>query len=557
MSTVFRLIASIIACLSLSVTLATAQPSQKGTLVIGVTQFPSTFHPIIDAMLAKSYILGMAIRPVTIYGHDWKVMCVLCADLPTLENGGAVREKTPDGKDGVALTYKLKPGLVWADGTPVTTDDIRFAWEVGKHPESGVSGAEVYQRIWQVDTPDPQTIVMHTDRVTYNYSSFQVQPLPAHLDRAVFEAAPRAYRTATKFDTDTTNPGLYFGPYRISRVSAGAFVELVRNEHWQGPQPHFDKIVVKVISNTAALEANLLSGSVDYIAGELGLTLDQALALEKRRGNEFDFVYKAGLIYEHIDVNLDNPILADRRVRQALLLAADRQAISTRLFGGKQPVAHGNVSPLDWIHSTAAPTYGFDPERAAELLEEAGWKTGDNGIRINADGEPLRLTLMTTAGSRVREQVQQVLQHYWKQVGIDLRIQNEPARVFFGQTVRERKFKDLAMFACLSAPESVPRTTLHSGMIPTAEKNWSGQNFTGYSNPVMDELIDAIEVDLDRASREKRWHKLQDIYATDLPALPLYFRASPFVLPKWLKGVRPTGHQITSTLWVEEWQVEP
>ena len=94
-------------------------------------------------------------------------------------------------------------------------------------------------------------------------------------------------------------------------------------------------------------------------------------------------------------------------------------------------------------------------------------------------------------------------------------------------------------------------------MIPTAEKNWSGQNFTGYSNPVMDELIDAIEVDLDRASREKRWHKLQDIYATDLPALPLYFRASPFVLPKWLKGVRPTGHQITSTLWVEEWQVEP
>ena len=530
--------------------------AQKRTLTIGVTQFPSTFHPIIDAMLAKSYILGAALRPVTVYDHDWELACLLCEELPTLQNGGAVRETTPDGKDGIAVTYRIPDGATWGDGTPVTGDDIRFTWEVGKHPESGVTGADVYQRIWKVETPDPKTVVLHTDRITYTYNAFGIAPLPAHLERARFEENPREYKRRTAYDTDTTNPGLYFGPYRIAQVSPGAFVELVRNETWYGQAPQFDRIVIRVVENTAALEASLLSGSVDYIAGELGLTLDQALSLEERRGDAFDFIYKAGLIYEHIDLNLDNPILADRRVRRALLYGADRGAISERLFQGKQPVADTNVNPLDWVHTDDIPTYAYDPAMAKALLEEAGWRPGPGGIRVNADGQKLSLAMGTTAGARVREQVQQVLQHYWKQIGVEIRVQNQPARVFFGQTVRERRFEGMAMFAWISAPESLPRSTLHSSMIPTAENNWAGQNYTGFRNASADALIDAIELDLNRESRAAKWADLQRLYATELPALPLYFRAAPFVVPKWLTGIRPTGHLGVTTLWIEEWRAE-
>jgi len=545
--------------LLLSLILVAATPAraeERRTLAIGVTQFPSTFHPVIDAMLAKSYVLAMALRPVTSYDHDWQLACLVCETLPTLENGGAVREATPDGKDGVAVTYKIREGLTWGDGTPVTSDDIRFTWEVGKHPESGVTGADVFQRIWKVETPDPRTAVLHTDRITYTYNSFGVQPLPAHLERAVFEADPRAYKQQTLYDRDTTNPGLYFGPYRVAEVSAGAFTVLERNPHWPGPNPYFDRVVVRVIPNTAALEANLLSGSLDYIAGPLGLTLDQALSLQERRGNGFDFVYKAGLIYEHIDLNLSNPILADKRVRQALLYGADRQAISQRLFQGRQPVADSNVSPLDWVHADDVAQYPYDPARARALLAEAGWMPGPGGVRINADGEKLSLSFMTTAGARVREQVQQVLQHYWKQIGVEVRIRNEPARVFFGQTVRERRFGGLAMFAWISAPESLPRSTLHSTMIPTEANNWAGQNYTGYVNPKLDALIDAIETDLDRPSRAAKWAELQRVYTDDLPVLPLYFRANPYVIPHWLKGVRPTGHLAPATLWIEDWRAE-
>ena len=550
-----RIVSSTLALL-VSLAFMTSTAHAKRTLVIGVTQFPSTFHPIIDAMLAKSYVLGMALRPVTSYDHDWQLTCLVCETLPTLENGGAVREKTPNGKDGVAVTYRIRKGLTWGDGVPVTSNDIRFTWEVGKHKESGVTGADVYQRIWKIETPDARTAVLHTDRVTYDYNAFGVEPLPAHLERAVFEADPRGYKQRTLYDRETTNPGLYFGPYRVAEVSAGAFTALERNPYWQGPKPYFDRIVVRIIPNTAALEANLLSGAVDYIAGSLGLTLDQALSLEQRRGGDFDFIYKSGLIYEHLDVNLSNPVLADRRVRQALLYGVDRQAISQKLFQGKQPVADSNVSPLDWVHSDDITRYPYDPAKAKALLAEAGWTPGPGGVRVNAKGEKLSISLMTTAGARVREQVQQVLQHYWKQVGIEARIRNEPARVFFGQTVRERRFEGLAMFAWISAPESLPRTTLYSSMIPTDANNWAGQNYTGYVNPAVDALIDAIEVDLNRETRAQKWAALQRIYAEDLPALPLYFRADPYVIPKWLKGIRPTGHQSPTTLWVEEWRAE-
>ncbi|MEK9724902.1 MAG: peptide ABC transporter substrate-binding protein, partial [Rhodospirillaceae bacterium] len=175
------------------------------------------------------------------------------------------------------------------------------------------------------------------------------------------------------------------------------------------------------------------------------------------------------------------------------------------------------------------------------------------GVRTNAKGEPLRLEIMTTAGNRSRELVQQVLQSQWKAAGVDVRIKNQPARVFFGQTVTERRFTGLAMYAWISAPEGVPRTTLHSSHIPTAENNYAGQNYTGFVNAEVDALLESIETELDRAKREVMWHRLQTIYAEELPVIPLYYRANPFIIPKWLKGIEPTGHQFPSAYWVEKW----
>ena len=521
-------------------------------LAIGITQYPSTLTPMIDAMLAKSYVLGMVRRPLTTYDADWHLVCMLCVELPSFENGLAERLELPEGKTGVRLTFRLQPGARWGDGVPLTTADVIFSYRVGKDPKTGVSGAELYRRILKIEAKDDKTFTVDIDKLTFDYAALNdFEILPEHIERDAF-ADPAQYRIRTRYDTDPTNPGLYYGPYRITEVSPGSHIVLERNPTWWGKKPYFRRIVLWTIENTAALEANLLAHGIDMVAGELGFSLDEALAFEKRHGGEFRVSYKPGLTYEHIDLNLDNPILADRRVRQAMLYAVDRDAISSELFAGRDPVADSFVPQLDWIYTDQVRRYPYDPGKARALLEAAGWHQDGGAVRRNAKGEPLSLELGTTAGNRTRELVEEVLQSQWREAGIEVRLKNQPARVFFGQTMTRRRFT-MGMFAWISAPESVPRSSLRSDEIPSAEKHWSGQNFTGFRNAEADRLIDAIETDLDRDHRAVLWHRLQALYAEELPALPLYFRAEAFILPPWLEGVRPTGNQYPTTLWVEDW----
>lgn len=544
-----------VAALLMACTLGVPVPvsGAADTLTIGITQFPSTFHPAINLMAAKQYILAMALRPVTDYGHDWKLRCFLCTRLPTIENGLAQRVELADGGTGVAVTYQLHPDATWGDGTPVTSADVVFTWETALREGTGFAAREEYARILNIDVIDAKTFTLHVDRLTYTYNAFGGAILPAHLE-AEPAAEPAEYRNRTLYDTRPTEPGLWYGPYRITEVASGSHVVLEPNPTWYGQAPAFGRIVVRVIENTAALRANLLSGAVDYVAGQVGFNVDEALAFERDDAGMFDVSFVPSLIYEHVDFNLDSTYFRDRRVRQALMYAIDRKAFVDALFGGKQQVAHSLMHPLAPGFDPEVRAYAYDPERAVQLLEEAGWNQGSDGIRVNAEGQRLSFPLMTTAGSRVRELVQQVLQAQFREVGVEALIRNEPARVFFGQTVSQRTNPGLNMYAFLSTPEGVPVEMLRSDRVPSEDNGYSGQNFPGYRSDRMDELLDALELELDPDRRNAMWSELQQMYAEDLPAMPLYFRVEPYVVPVWLSGVRPTGHQVPATMWIEEWR---
>ena len=539
---------------------AQAAEQKRDSLTIGITQFPSTFNPMIDSMLAKSYILAMVRRPFVTFDQQWKLVCLLCETLPTVENGGATvftfAEGALKGRKGLRITWRIRKGAKWGDGRPIAVDDVIFSWKVGRHPQSGVASREPFLRTVAIERVDDRTFVQVLDKLRFDYNQLVPDPMPAHLESAAFED-PKEYRRRTAYDRDPANPGLYYGPYRISRIVSGSHVELVPNKTWWGRKPYFKRIVVRVIGNTAALEANLRAGGVDYAAGELGLSLDQATGLRRRAKDRYRFIFKAGLIYEHVDFNLDNPILQDRRVRRALAYGIDRKRMSKQLFAGLQPVADTNISPLDRVSSKEVKTYSFDPKKAGALLDAAGWKKRGDGWRYDAKGERLTLSLMTTSGDRVRGLVMEILQAYWRRIGIEIRLKTQPARVYFGRTVLQRQYPAMAMYAWISAPESNPRGTLHSSEIPTAGNNWSGQNYPGFRSAEMDRLIEKLEVTLAFKERLPIWRRIQQIYAEELPVLPLYFRANPFAIPRWLKGVRPTGHQFSTTLWVEEWHAAP
>jgi len=533
---------------------AAVKAQAKDELVVAMTQMPGTWNPIISSMLAKSLIANMTARPVTAYDADWKLVCLVCTELPTIENGKARVVDLVDGKKGMEIDVELRE-MRWGDGTPVSAKDVAFTLEVGQHPLSGVASSEGYKRIIKLDVKDDRRFTMTIDRVTFDYNSIGLQLLPAHIEKPIFDANPAEYRNKTAYDTQSTNPGLAFGPFRLTEIVPGSRVVLEQNPTWTGQKPHFKRITVRIIENTAALEANLLSGSVDYVLGELGLSLDQAIAFEKRHKDKYNVVYKPALIWEHIDVNLDNKLLADRRVRQAMLLAIDRKAISEKLFEGKQPIAHGGISDLDPMFSPAARQYGYDPAAARKLLDEAGFSTLRNNVRQNAAGERLSIELGTTAGNRVRELVAQVIQSQLRQVGIEVRLKAEPPRIFF-DAMGKRTFSGLGMYAWVQRPEGVPRSSLHSKEIPSAANGWSGQNYPGYANPEMDKALDTAERELDVVKRRALFAEIQKLAADDLPSLPLFFRVDPFVIPKPLKGVTPTGTLNSSTLWVEQWRWE-
>ncbi len=534
--------------------------SYKTNLTIGVSQFPATFHPAIDSMQAKSYVLGAVRRPITVYDENWELICMLCTEVPTPDNGRVLYDKNDKGEDIVMATFTLPKEAVWGDGKPVTTEDVYFTWQVGKHPLSGFSNNQLFAKdIADIRIIDDKNFTVVFSKQTCGYNQLNdFTILPAHLEKEVFDTDPATYKDRTLYNKDTTNPGLYIGPYVIADVKRGQFVTLKKNPYWWGKEAYFDTIKIRSIENTASLTAALLSGDIDYIAGELGLSIDQAFVLEKRlEGKNFSFNYVPGLIYEHAEFNLDVPHLSEKDVRHALMYGTNRQAMVDVLFKNKQELAHSFVHPMDKFYDDAVKRYAFDPEKASTLLEQAGWILKEDGFRYHKDtNKRLRIVLQTTAGNKSREIIEQVIQSDWNRLGVETVIKNEPPRIFFGKSLRERSFPGMAMFAFLSAPENVPRTTLHSSMIPNAENGYAGQNFTGFNNTTMDDAIDKLETVCEESERTKLWKTLQDIYAEELPSLPLFFKSDAYFTPSWLHGIKPTGHQYGTTLWIENWYAE-
>ena len=527
-------------------------------LIVGMRQAPPSLNPLQGSTAARTYLNAMTLR--TLAGPDkfGRPACYLCETLPTLENGGARIVDLGGGRQGMEVTFTLKRNLSWADGEPVTSSDVVFGWRLARDPMIGAANAETLRHIVDITIVDPRRFTLHIDQIDYGYNrqvTFWV--LPEHIEGPILEGlAHRAdYFSRSAYATDPTNPGLWLGPYRLVGYEPGKSARFDRNPHWPGPAAHIPHITVRMIENTAALEADFMTGTIDYISGELGLTVDQGLELKARRAYSFDFAIQSGFVYTHVDVNLDNPLLADPRIRRALLLAIDRPAITRRLFDGLLPVADGFVAPTDQGFDPDLPKYPYDSVAAGKLLAEAGFRPGADGIRGDAKGRRLAFTLATTTGNRVRELIEQELQAKWRAVGIDVTLANDTATILLGDRLPHGAY-DLALYSWSNAPENPPTYSLLSASIPVAANDFSGGNFPRYSNPETDHLIGALTVELDPDKRKPIWAGIQEAYARDLPALPLYFESTVFVIPTWLKGIDPGGHFGNTTQWVEEWRAD-
>jgi peptide/nickel transport system substrate-binding protein len=222
------------------------------------------------------------------------------------------------------------------------------------------------------------------------------------------------------------------------------------------------------------------------------------------------------------------------------------------LFKGKQVVANGTEPPKSPYHNPNVVKYNYDVKLANQLLDEAGWKMSGDGIRRKS-GQPLNLTLMSTSGNKSRERYEQLLQADWRKIGVDLEIKNQPAKVFFGETMRKRKFTHLAMYSWIKDPLALSDTLWRCDYIPSPANNFMGQNQPGFCDKRTDELLKKASRELDDQKRAKIGQEVESILAEELPALPLFFRVDVSVTKKGLVGWKPTGTLQPLTWNVQEW----
>jgi peptide/nickel transport system substrate-binding protein len=545
---------------------APAVPKLNNTeLKIGMIQEFENFNPLIATMNATTIMSKLVMRDLVTINADGKWTPQLAKSIPSLENGGA-KLVTVAGVKKIEAVWEIQEAAVWGDGKPVICDDYAFAIKVASAATVSVGEKEVYTQVEKVtvDPINPKKCTFLYDKAKWDFHQLGTfHALPKHLEEKIFNmygAENGGYEKNSLYVKDPYNVGLYNGPYLLQEIQLGDHVTFVPNPKWWGEPAKIKKIIFKLIPNTGTLEANLRSGTIDMIS-TLGMALDQALAFEKKVKAEtlpYNVLFQPSTVYEHIDLNLDNPALKDIRVRKALNFSMNREELVASLFEGKQSPAIHSVTPKDpWYTDDPAKVtiYKYNPREAERLLDEAGWKVGADGIRTK-NGKRLSFTLMTTAGNKTRELVQVYLQNKWKQVGIEVNSKNEPARVFFGETTKKRAFDSMALFAWVSSPENTPKATFLSTNIPSAKNGYSGQNQMGWVNKKVDKLLLDLDLEFVHEKRVAIIHEVLKYYTDEVPVLPLYYRSDVAVIPTQLTGFRLTGHQFPETNEVEKWSLE-
>lgn len=539
------------AALALATTQARAQTPPRDSITIGMAQFPPDMHPFITNTSIKDVIMATSRRVMTGFSADGRVVCMLCTEVPSLANNRARIIHRPDGTDGMEVDFTLRDDLFWADGVPVTAADSVFAFEVGRlfSPPQVVEAATAL---------DAHTVRFTLKSAVYDFDRVAYAPIAEHIEGPILKAAkdPLDYGQHSAFNRHPEEPGLWNGPYRIAEFRPNDQVVLVPNPYWKQQKPYFQKITFRLVENTAALQANLLSGDVDTVGpGNLGLTLDQIIPLTKTQAARFDFTFIPSVAsWEHLAVQTENKLLADKRVRQAMAMAIDRKTITAKLFDNRFEPAYSFKHPTQFGWDPSVKTLSYNPKAARDLLAQAGFKPGPDGILLSPDGTRFSIDLTTTAGNRVRELVEQVLQNSMKSIGIEIVIKNEPARVMFGETLRHRSFTGLVEFQQDAPLDAVPITYYATAYIPTADNAWSGLNYMGWSNKEMDEALVAARAELDPEKRRILWKKILDITADEMPEIYLYFPATAIVTPKWMTGMVNPNRWGSTTNWIEDWR---
>lgn len=527
-------------------------PSVSGGTVILAWQEPSTLDPLYSTGTATiATVTALAVEGLIRVGPDGDAEPALAGAVPTLANGGVRLVGT-----AMEVTYRLRDGLVWSDGEPVTSEDVRYTWQaVMSDPK--VTSREGYDLIGAIDLPDVRTAVVRYREVYAAYLTRFDAILPAHLLRDKGDAARLAYGRAP----------LGTGPFRIVTFTAGEQIVAERNERFRTPgKPLLDRVIFRFVPSVEAAKAQLRAGEVD-----VALNISEADAIDlERAGIRLDSAPSPtveALSFNTADprepdARRPHPVLGDPAVRRALLLATPKQELIDRLLGGRAVPGRSEI-PLGWSADPSIVQERADAAAAARVLDAAGWTLGADGIRAKG-GVRAKIAITSTTGNRLREQIQQVLVDRWRDAGIEATIRNIPSSALTASWsaggIRKRGEFDvvLANLGLGSSGATDPQAYLaqrhRCDAIPTGQNKGAGSNFERFCDPRIDRLLEGAGRTIDHERRREAYARVNAIVNEQVLAIWLYEKARINAFGPKIVGDRANVWSV-ATWNVEEWRL--
>jgi peptide/nickel transport system substrate-binding protein len=514
-------------------------PSSGGRVVVAHRQEPDRFWPPISGLSVAHEVGGAMNHPLAGIDDNSEYFPILLTELPTVANGGL-------SEDSLTWTLNLRDDVTWHDGEPFTSADVKFTYDMIMMEGTDVTSRVGWDRISSVETPDDYTVVFTFTEVDapFLWRLTRTHILPEHILGGL---------TAEEFNAaDWFRAPVGTGPFMFKEWVAGDHITLVKNpDYFVEGQPYLDEVVYRVVPDANTLLNMTETGEVDVqfrVQDDLAELLDGM--------PDVDRITVQSVTPWLLWVNNNHPFFQDVRTRQALAMGFDKEIIARGIFRNMSQVADGVISPQLWAYNPEIRKFRYDPEAAAALLEEVGWKDEDgdgireaHGVEGVDDGTPLSFETANIAGEQIRVQLLSLIHAQWKELGIDAEINLVDVGTMFGDMHPNNNFETSYSYIGRYADPDIGALYLDR------ETYGNNANYVGYSNPRVDELILASQQTADLDKRAEYLKEAQAIIAEEVPQIFLAWRANTTAVNERVKGYKAAP--ATDELWnIAEWYVE-
>ncbi len=484
------------------------KPAYGDMMIKGSIGDASVLLPVLASDSASAEIIGYIYNGLVKYDKDINLV-------------GDLAEKWEISKDNLKIRFFLRKDVKWQDGKPFTAKDVEFTYKLIIDPKTPTAYASDFLRVKEFRVLDPYTV-----EVTYEkpyapaLGSWGQSMVPAHLleGQDVNQSPLKREPVGT-------------GPYKFMEWKTGDRIVVDSYHDYFEGRPYIDRIMTRTIPDLATMFLELKAGRLDFT----GLT-----PLQYRRQTDTpwfkeNFVkYKyLGFGYTYLGYNLKDWKFKDKKVRQALTTAIDRESIVQGVLLGLGQPAYTPYKPDTFWYNPNVKKFPYDPEKAKEMLAEAGWKDTDGDGILDKDGKPFEFTILTNQGNELRKNAATIIQRDLKKVGIRVRIRVLEWAAFLKNFINKRNF-EATLLGWQTGPEPNQIDIWNSEKIGETQLN-----FVTYQNPEVDKLLDEGASTYNRDERKKYYDEFQAIIAEDQPYTFLYVGESLPIISSRFRGIEP------------------